>query len=252
MPAVRSFSAEVFKGVHDIISPSLVQLAVFGKEDDEPVQLGTGLVLACTREYIGVITTIGCDPAEGYTVAARFGDQNDLDAKVVMRSGPLYGLIILGSDLKAKPCLAPRFYDGETLSSGPVFAVGCQGFYKDIIIVSGLIGVNVCKKWVEGRKLSTLVHTCQIGDGLIGAPVLNRGGEVVGINVARTRQTSQINYAVKMEEFRNMLAELVGTEYKPETGLARLLTLFNEKISEFGSTTGKHGVKRKLEHTSRQ
>ncbi|XP_037434513.1 uncharacterized protein LOC119301625 isoform X1 [Triticum dicoccoides] len=250
MPGLRSFCAMHLRNLRDSVAPSIVQLAICpivkGRVDDaKPILLGTGLVLSRTHDHIGIITTINCHQREGYAIVARFDDENNLEVEVVTNSGLLFGLVVRGHDLTAVACIPASFYCGDIPRSEPVFALGCLGAEKGKIIVTGLVSVGDYEKVLRRIEIESFVHSCPIGDGLIGAPVFNSSGEVLGINVARTPQSSTINFALKVDDFREMLAGLVGVE--TDVQIPQLLELFSEQISRFESRKEKHGPKRKAE-----
>jgi hypothetical protein len=58
------------------------------------------------------------------------------------------------------------------------------------------------------HPLRTFIHSCPIGDGLIGAPVVNRFGKILGITIARSKDTATVNFGMRLEELKKELAKL--------------------------------------------
>lgn len=62
---------------------------------------------------------------------------------------------------------------------------------------------------MRDELVQTFTHSCPIGDGLIGAPVINRFGRIIGLNVASMGETARLNFALTFEEMKNELACLL-------------------------------------------
>uniref|UniRef100_A0A0E0M1L9 Serine protease n=1 Tax=Oryza punctata TaxID=4537 RepID=A0A0E0M1L9_ORYPU len=220
MSAVRSYDDAFLRQLHQSVAPSIVQLAVFNAKSTRiPCHLGTGLVLCATPNYIGVITSASCDPKDGFRVVARFGDQENLETEVVRTSSLLSALVVRGCNVQARPCIPTSFHEGDLLEGDVVFCIGCFSIVKEQIMTTGQISylmyARVCEfeKELRGEKqVSTFVHTCPIGDGLMGAPICSRSGKVFGMNVARTAQCSSINFALNNSQLKVELAKLLQNE----------------------------------------
>uniref|UniRef100_A0A0E0IK04 Uncharacterized protein n=1 Tax=Oryza nivara TaxID=4536 RepID=A0A0E0IK04_ORYNI len=80
-------------------------------------------------------------------------------------------------------------------------------------MTAGIISVCEFEKELRGeQQVSTFVHTCPIGDGLMGAPICSRFGKVFGMNVARTALCSSINFALNNSQLKVELAKLLQNE----------------------------------------
>jgi hypothetical protein len=89
-------------------------------------------------------------------------------------------------------------------------------FFKYVLLNNSyLMHASVCEfeKELRGeQQVSTFVHTCPIGDGLMGAPICSRFGKVFGMNVARTALCSSINFALNNSQLKVELAKLLQNE----------------------------------------
>lgn len=137
---MRSYDDAFLRQLHQSVAPSIVQLAVFNAKSTQiPCHLGTGLVLCVTPNYIGVITSISCDPKDGFRVVVRFGDQEDLETEVVRTSSLLSALVVRGCNVQAIPCIPTSFHEGDLPEADVVFCIGCFSIVKEQIMTAGII-----------------------------------------------------------------------------------------------------------------
>lgn len=221
----RGYSAEYLESLHNAASLSVVQLLV-RKVNSSISHLGTGVIVWYSFGCIGVITTISCDPESGYEVYARFADQSNIKAKVVLVGKLLSGLVIDAYDVDDEVvAVTEASFDDNIVKSEPVWAVGCFGSCLENIMPPGYIGVRNILKKVRKADVRTFVHSCSIGDGLIGAPIINQFGKIRGITVAGTPGIASMNYALRIGEIKAELARLANGA-NPQDSFSSILKKF--------------------------
>lgn len=221
--------------------------------------IGTGFVVSDK----GIVVTnkhVVADSNTRYTVITKDGKK--FEVRKIYRD-PVLDLAIVqvdGSDLKALD-----LGDSSKLKVGQtVVAIGnALGRFTNTVttgIVSGLGRRVVAGDPFSGtaESLDNLIQTdAAINPGNSGGPLLNSGGQVIGVNVATTEGAQNIGFAVPINSVKAIVDEFVekGSVSRPMLGIryrfiSRDVALMNEVpqgayIQEvvLGSAADKAGIK---------
>ncbi len=210
-----------------------------GIEDNEPQDIGTGFVISAD----GLIVTnkhVVSSVNGKYKVTTK--DEKVYDVKKIFRD-PLNDLAILKIDAKGlKPV---EFGDSSKIEVGQLaIAIGTAlGEFRNTVTVGVISGVgrgitagNPFEGYVE--KLDNVIQTdAAINPGNSGGPLLNSGGQVIGINTAVSERGQNIGFAIPSNVIKNTLDQFYkdGGEFKkrPYIGVKykfvnRSLAIMNE------------------------
>ncbi|CAL5088182.1 unnamed protein product [Urochloa decumbens] len=246
----RSYSAAFWRSLNESISRSVVQVSVF--KGMVPVHLGTGIILCAGPNCIAILTTVTCAEVEkdddekrkdddnekkrdGYRVFVKFGDLKAKQALVFLSDKILSVLVLplLDEDMEKILVLDNEsFYETDICKSEPVWVVGCFSKALEQVMPAGYVSISDDENTVKGEFVSTFAHSCPIGDGLIGAPIINRFGKIIGLNVTPTAQSSKLNHALKFKSLRDELASLLDEEdYKKP--MSSLVSMLRKQLIDF-------------------
>lgn len=220
--------------------------------------IGTGFVVSSK----GIIVTnkhVVADTNTRYTVVTKDGKKFEI--RNIYRD-PILDLAVVevdGSDLKEL-----ELGDSGNLKVGQtIIAIGnALGRFTNTVttgVVSGL-GRNVTVPDAFGFKenLDDLIQTdAAINPGNSGGPLLNSGGQVIGVNVATTEGAQNIGFAIPINSVKKIVEEFVqkGTVSRPYLGvryrfISKDVAIMNEvpqgayiqEVME-GSAAEKSGIK---------
>jgi len=208
-----------------------------------PVHFGTGIILCYvpSPSCIAILTTVTCaenrekgeeddeeKKKDDYKTFVKFGDFEEKRAFVFLKDSILTVLVAPmpgGYEKNIIPLDDESFYETNINKSEPVWVVGCFSKALEKVIPPGYVSTCDVEKVVRDELVQTFTHSCPIGDGLIGAPVINRFGRIIGLNVASMGETARLNFALTFEEMKNELACLLDgkDDKKPMSSLVGML-----------------------------
>ncbi len=199
--------------------------------------IGTGFVVSDQ----GIIITnkhVVSEPGGRYTVVTR--DNQKYEVRKIYRD-PILDLAIIQVDASGLKSL--ELGDSSKLKVGQtVVAIGnALGRFTNTVttgVVSGL-GRRVVAGDPFGGSLESLDNLIQtdaaINPGNSGGPLLNSGGQVIGVNVATTDQAQNISFAIPINSVKSIVDEFVtkGTVSRPFLGvryrfISRDVAILNE------------------------
>lgn len=189
-----------------------------GIRDSEPQDIGTGFVVSAD----GLIVTnkhVVSNTDGKYKVTTK--DEKVYDVQKIFRD-PLNDLAILKIDANGlKPV---EFGDSSKIDVGQLaIAIGTAlGEFRNTVTVGVISGVgrgitagNPFEGYVE--KLDDVIQTdAAINPGNSGGPLLNSGGQVIGINTAVSERGQNIGFAIPSNVIKNALDQFYkdGGEFK--------------------------------------
>lgn len=212
-----SDTQQAIADVADKVAPSVVSISTaqsVGRSNNVFEGAGTGIVIS-SNGYI-VTNKHVVEGARSISVATTEGEIYE-DVRLV-GSDPLNDVSFL--KIAGVDDLVPATIgDSLTLSIGqPVVAIGNSlGEYQNTVtsgIVSGL-GRPVVAQSGDGGSYESLTDLIQtdaaINPGNSGGPLVNLGGQVVGINTAVATEAQGIGFAIPISAVRGMLEGVVET-----------------------------------------
>lgn len=188
-------------------------LGLFGLELPDPSEpqrqtsIGSGLVIDGPR---GLILTNAHVVADAQEIVVTLRNQRSLRARVIGHD--------MGTDiavLKIPPVDAPKlpFGDSNDLEVGDfVIAIG-NPFGVGQTVTSGIVSA-VGRTGIADDSLGKLIQTdASINPGNSGGPLINLGGEVVGLNTALIGPTGGnvgIGFAVPANRVQRAMSRIIG------------------------------------------
>lgn len=200
------------------VTQSQVQLDYFGNPMEVPAGAGTGAVI---DDEGGIITNNHVvEGAQNLIVTTAGGE--DLEAELVA-TAPSRDLALIRvpetGDLAPLP-----LGDSESLEVGePVVAIGnALGLdAEDLTVSVGIVSAKDRTISVGQGSLSNLIQTdAAINPGNSGGPLINRHGEIVGINTAIAANAQNVGFAIAVDTVKEVLDRLQAGLGEPYLGVA--------------------------------
>tara|TARA_B100000508_G_scaffold120018_2_gene100928 strand:+ start:525 stop:1721 length:1197 start_codon:yes stop_codon:yes gene_type:complete len=187
------------------------------------------------------------DPDASYTVLLNDGTAYDVE---VLALDPLFDIAILqiSSDLQESLTFV-RFGDSEDLALGQtVVAIGnALAEFRNSVsvgVVSGLARSIVASDNLgQSESLDQVIQTdAAINPGNSGGPLLNRSGEVVGVNVAVSSDAENIGFALPSNVVKGVVDSVRehGRIIRPFLGVQYVM--LNEHLAERYETSVSYGA----------
>jgi S1-C subfamily serine protease len=131
-------------------------------------------------------------------------------------AGKVYSAVVVGLSacddvallrVEREEHLTPaRFGDSKQVTTGrPVVALGFPGTYASsssgsgLVVTEGIVS-RTGASFVDSGQSDLIQHTAPINPGNSGGPLLNRQGEVIGLNSYTIRGAQAENYAISTSE----------------------------------------------------
>ena len=230
--AVVAAYEEVFTGIYEAVLPSVVQVKVltdansrrrFGRSRAPVPTEGSGFIWSSEGHVVTNHHVI-----EGATrVHVVFADGSELKA-TVLGSDPTSDLAVLLIDSPPENLKAVPIGDSSDLSVGQLSVAIGSPFGQEFTMTRGIISAL-------GRRLQAgdsiyinpqIIQTdAPINPGNSGGPLLNRNGEIIGINsriISSTGSNAGVGFAVPINTAMRIIPELIEDgEYEyPYIGLS--------------------------------
>ena len=133
------------------------------------------------------------------------------------------GLELIKSMLGGVPCLT--LGDSDSVKrSDEVLALGYPLGQQSLKSTTGVI---------SGREQHMIQMSAAINPGSSGGPLLNEGGEVVGINAAGITEAQNVGYAIPINDLKIVLPELYKTKLVRKPFLGILYNNASESLTEY-------------------
>lgn len=214
---LQSQSEQDISQVASRVSPSVVSIST-NVESARGSVVGQGAGTGVIVSEDGYIMTNNHVIDGATTVSVTTTDGDIYDEVEVIGSDPLNDIAFLKIS-KPKDLEPATLGDSSTLQIGQnVFAIGNSlGEYKNTVTSGIVSGLNrpVAAASSDGSSAETLTDLVQtdaaINPGNSGGPLVNRAGQVVGINTAVASDAQGIGFAIPINATKGVLAGVLDT-----------------------------------------
>ena len=194
--------------IYEKVNPSVVSITLYSSQSISPLGSGTGIVMT----------------SDGYIITNAHVVDGGNSVNVVFHDGTSARGTIIGSDettdlavvkVEAKGLVAAEFGDSNQLKVGErIVAIGNAGGLTSTMtqgIISGLerdLGAGA-------RSLKLIQVDAAINPGNSGGPLINRFGQVVGINSSKIASVSYegIGFSIPISEALPIVEDLIHSGY---------------------------------------
>lgn len=179
-----------------------------GETEKREVGAGSGFIV--TKD--GMIVTnkhVAFDATADYTVLMKDGKK--YQAKV-LAADPFNDLAIIKIDANDLPVVT--LGDSDKLKLGQrVIAIGnALGQFQNTVttgVVSGIGRTITAGGGTQTERLSEVIQTdAAINPGNSGGPLINSGGEVIGVNTAVSQQAQLIGFAIPINQVKKVIEDV--------------------------------------------
>lgn len=178
--------------------------------ETEKQQVGAGSGFIVTKD--GLIVTnkhVAFDAAAEYTVITPDGAKHP--AKV-LAADPFNDLAVIKIEAQDLPTVT--LGDSDKLKLGQrVIAIGnALGEFQNTVttgVVSGIGRTITAGGGAQTERLSEVIQTdAAINPGNSGGPLINLGGEVIGVNTAVSQQAEAIGFAIPINQVKKVIEDV--------------------------------------------
>lgn len=179
----------------DRLDQSVVRIFVVGPEE---TYSGTGFVINRDGYIVTNFHVIEANLEKQWRIFIADRGANELDQRPAQLVNTFAGedlAILRTAGLKRPPVIFAKARVGDPLKSAEVLAIGFPsvgdrlGPVDDASFVSGTVSRVFSAPWSEGDPEITIIqHTAPTNPGNSGGPLINRCGQVIGINSQREVQ----------------------------------------------------------------
>lgn len=204
-------------------TPSVVGIAVdvhgyggfFGMERVEGQNIGSGIIVSEDGHILTNAHVLSGGDEDGINVL--FHDNNIAQATLLWKDETLDLAII---KVNKKGLQKVEMADSDSVKVGDkAIAIGNPvGLNLQSTLTSGYIsGINRSIKLKDGQIMDGLFQTdASINSGNSGGALLNKHGQLIGINTAKIQSTDGIGFAIPANVARNIIDQVVRTgSYSP-------------------------------------
>jgi S1-C subfamily serine protease len=192
------------------ISPSVVYISAvsfdpFKPKDRVTTSLGSGFII----RKDGLILTNSHLVFGHQTISVTLDDGQMVEAELV-GVDPILDLALLQIPVSAKGLPTATLGDSEKVETGEeVMAIGNPFGLEQTLTVGVISGINRTLPTAPLSLRLPLIQTdAAINPGNSGCPLVNRCGEVIGINTAMLGQAENIGFAVPINVAKQVLPQL--------------------------------------------
>jgi S1-C subfamily serine protease len=173
---------------------------------------GSGFVYNCTGEIVVITNYHVVENAKNITVT--FVDGNSYSASI-RGSDPYEDLAVLSADVPLNEWKPLRIVSSSTLEVGdPVIAVGSPYGLAGTMTAGIVSALNrtLTETMTQGYPIASVIQTSTaINPGNSGGPLLNYGGQVVGITTAIVSNSQGLGFAIPSSAILREINSLVTT-----------------------------------------
>lgn len=196
-------------------TPSVVAITVkyrarggfFGMENIEAQAIGSGVVIS---ENGYILTNAHVVTTSPEVVNVLFHDNSNAEAKIIWKDETLDLAIIKTNSENLTPI---ELADSDNVRVGDkAIAIGNPvGLNLQSTLTSGYIsGLNRTIKMEDGQIMDGLFQTdASINSGNSGGALLNRKGQLIGINTAKVRSTDGIGFAIPVNTTKQIISSII-------------------------------------------
>ncbi len=186
----------------------------------------------------GIIMT-----TDGYIITNNHVIQGSTEISITLMDGSTYDAKLIGNDarsdlavikIEAKDLIAADFGDSDALEVGELaVAIGNPlGLELMGTVTDGIISAINRDVLVSGRNMTLIQTNAAINSGNSGGPLVNRFGQVIGINTLKMQDFNTsvegLGFAIPTNTAKEIIDELVETGYvkgRPTIGITASRTI---------------------------
>lgn len=256
---MNTVSAVVKKAIGSVVGITTLETQefMFGPRDVEG--LGSGVIVDSNGYILTNSHVVANGNAKEITVLL---DNGDKIAGSVLWSDPLLDLAIVKVDITNLP--AATLGDSDKLEVGELaVAIGNPlGLEFQRSVTSGIIsGLNRSVQVDANNVIEDLIQTdASINPGNSGGPLLNKSGEVIGINTAKIQSAEGLGFSIPINTTKGIIDEVIdkgsykavqlgieGMEIKDFQNLNRVDMDLEKGVIVLGVQEGSPAEKAKIE-----
>ena len=174
----------------------------------DTVGIGSGVIVS---EDGYILTNAHVVQKEGSELQVIFADTSTADASLVYYDDSL-DLAVIKVEKKGLPAIS--FADSDDIEIGDkAIAIGNPtGFNLQSTLTSGYIsGLNRTITMETGQDMTGLIQTdASINSGNSGGALLNKNGDLIGINTAKAGNTDGIGFAIPSNTARQIVDQIIS------------------------------------------
>ena len=192
------------------IVPSSLGSGIMFYEDESKVYIATNYHVVSGANKVG-ISVLGSELVE----AKLIGREPQADLAVISITKAAL------TEAGVENIQVAAFGDSDDMRVGEtVLAIG-NALGEGIIATRGIISAKNKEINVEGRKLTVLQTDAAINPGNSGGPLVNRYGQVVGINTAKLSESSVegMGYSITANSAKPIIEDIMNNKSKPFLGI---------------------------------
>ena len=213
--------------IYEKVNPSVVSITVYGSQSISALGSGTGIIMTDD----GYIITNAHVVEGGTSVNVVFHDDTNVNGRIIGMDTTTDLAVI---KVEKRGLKAAEFGDSDALKMGErVVAIGNAGGFSGTITQGIISGLN--RDLGEGaRSLKLIQVDAAINPGNSGGPLINRFGQVVGINSSKIASVEYegIGFAIPITEAMPILENIV------DYGYVKGRAVLGVSIVELNSTNG--------------
>lgn len=239
---INTVSAVVKKAMGSVVGITTLETRQYPFQQRDVEGLGSGVIV----DRNGYILTNSHVVANGKAkeITVLFDNGDNVSGKVLWND-PILDLAIVKVDITNLP--AATLGDSDELEVGEIaIAIGNPlGLEFQRTVTSGIIsGLNRSIKIDQNTVIDDLIQTdASINPGNSGGPLLNKNGEVIGINTAKIQSGEGLGFSIPINTAKSIIEEVIskGSYETVELGITGLD--INEYQARLGIDLGlDHGI----------
>lgn len=207
-------STEVYK----LISPSTVEINTYRYDPNNVYSTGSGFFISTDGEILTNFHVV----EDAYVIKVKIPSSNGTKEYAVtniLAYDTERDLVIL--KINKKDCVPLEFSDEAVNSGDVVYAIGSSLGLTDTFS-SGII--SSASRELNGYKYTFIQTTAPISSGNSGGPLVDRFGQVIGINTLASTNGQNLNFSIPISRVNELTRQtitvssffsLTGTKYYP-------------------------------------
>ena len=205
---INTVSAVVKKSMESVVGITTLQTQEFFFEERDVEGLGSGMIV----DSDGYILTNSHVVADGKAkdIQVLFNNGDKVQGKVLWND-PTLDLAVVKVDVTDLP--VAELGNSDKLEVGELsIAIGNPlGLEFERTVTSGIIsGLQRSVRVDQGTVIDDLIQTdASINPGNSGGPLLNKNGEVIGINTAKIQSGEGLGFAIPINQVKTIIEEVI-------------------------------------------
>lgn len=218
---INTVSAVVKKSMESVVGITTLETQQFFFEERDVEGLGSGIIV----NKDGYILTNSHVVADGNAkdIQVLFENGDKVPGKVLWNDSTL-DLAVVKVDVTNLP--VAELGDSDKLEVGEIsIAIGNPlGLEFQRTVTSGIVsGLQRSVRTDQGTVIDDLIQTdASINPGNSGGPLLNKNGEVIGVNTAKIQSGEGLGFAIPINQVKDIIEEVIekGNYQTVELGIS--------------------------------